>query len=518
MSIFEIPVYRAEVDLGLRDKILANASIAYCVQLEKWDEADPKVLAKWLENSPQFSKASVQDLYPTKSVLVTTNWNKNDDVFGRLPTWAARHTPVNKPTNLEHDEKQLVGHMTGTWAMDFDGKLIADDTAVDDLPHHFHLCNSAVIYKAWQDKALQERTTELIASIEQGEKFVSMECLFAGFDYAVVTDSGEHIIIPRDSTTAHLSQHLRAYGGEGSYDGCKIGRFLQNIIFTAKGYVNKPANSNSVIFASSDLFYFEEKPANLKTGVSLSSDRTAVAEHSIQREDLITMSENILQAQLDEVKQALANATGENKTLQDRLAKADVEKHESRIAELEGKLTAEMDDKEKKKKKADDAEAKAVELEAQVAALTEANTKLTEQVEAAEAAKVQASRVSLLVDGQIEKVKAEETVKQFSNLNDEQFSVIATTLIDAAKAQFGKDDKEDKDKDKDKDKKKTDKSKADEEVDDEGEASAEENNLENAEAEEEVEITSARENVDTNKTRTNLSKLIAKRLGTKTGE
>ena len=62
-------------------------------------------------------------MYYTKSILVTSNWNKNDDVFDNMEVWNARQTPEHKPTNLNHDEHVLVGHMTENWVMSLEGKV-----------------------------------------------------------------------------------------------------------------------------------------------------------------------------------------------------------------------------------------------------------------------------------------------------------------------------------------------------------------------------------------------------------
>jgi hypothetical protein len=56
------------------------------------------------------------DLYRVYSILVTSSWNKNDDIFSPEEVWAARDTPVFKPTNLEHkDKKPPLGLMSKTF-------------------------------------------------------------------------------------------------------------------------------------------------------------------------------------------------------------------------------------------------------------------------------------------------------------------------------------------------------------------------------------------------------------------
>jgi uncharacterized coiled-coil protein SlyX len=86
-----------------------------------------------------------------------------------------------------------------------------------------------------------------------------MECLFAGFDYAVIDQSGGSKVIARNEESSFLTKHLRAYGGTGEYEGYKIGRSLRDISFSGKGLVSRPANPRSIILDSSRAFSINEQ-------------------------------------------------------------------------------------------------------------------------------------------------------------------------------------------------------------------------------------------------------------------
>ena len=180
---------------------------------------------------------------------MSNNWNKNDDVFCSAEIWNSRNTPISKPSNLGHDESKIVGHINKVWGLNNEGDVISDNTTTRLLPELFHLACGSVIYTAYSSDKLVNQTNELIAEIESGEKFVSMECIFSDFSYAVGSN-GDYQIIERNDTSAFLSKHLRAYGGEGKYKGKTIGRLLKNITFVGKGYVDKPANPESIILSS----------------------------------------------------------------------------------------------------------------------------------------------------------------------------------------------------------------------------------------------------------------------------
>ena len=236
-------IYPQETDDGLAGKITASTTISYASIVEPSEVEQNQIKTKTL------AAVDDADLYYVQSILVSSSWNRNDDVFDRAEVWAARKTPEDKPTNLEHDENTIIGHITSNWPIDSEGKAIADDIGIDELPEKFHIVTGSVIYKAFSSPELKERAQKLIAEIEDGTKYVSMECYFKGFDYGLTDKvSGEYKVLARNDSTAYLTKYLRAYGGHGEHDNYKIGRVLRSITFSGKGFVDKPANPDSIIF------------------------------------------------------------------------------------------------------------------------------------------------------------------------------------------------------------------------------------------------------------------------------
>lgn len=439
-------IYKAEAKInGLVEKIKANQSISYAVALDPWAPSEREELLKQKLNDRfntyashlGYSKASIYDtdLYYTKSILVSTNWNLNDDVFSPLKVWEARHTPEHKRTNLEHDEKVLVGHMTNTWGLNTEGNLIPDDILIDDLPKFFHLANGAVIYTSWEDDDLNSRTDKLISQIKAGEKYVSMEALFMGFDYAVA-NGDDYYIIDRNEDTAFLTQHLRIYGGSGEFDGCRIGRLLRSINFCGKGYVDKPANPESIIFNDNKPFDFSkasvENPFKNKSGVSIlcsshidNTNNNKMENKSVSDDILKSLTDK--QAEVESLKAELA-------TLRDSQNTKALETLEAKVSSLEA-------DKNNLQVKLDEAVAsistltdEKSNLATELDKITKANEDLTNQIKTAEEAQTKANRISSLVDGGVDKTKATEKVELFANLSDDQFNAVAAELIAASKA------------------------------------------------------------------------------------
>lgn len=269
-------VYKQELLDGLSERIKSQASIAYCAPAVLVNRVDDKAALSMSRNIIDMVKASSNpnqvDLYYIKSVLVSTGWNKNDDVFDAEQTWAARNTPEDKQFNFMHNENDIIGHITGSYVVDRNGEKI--DAAENDVPSQFDIITEAVIYNSWTHPENRERMQKIISEIEQGKWFVSMECLFAGFDYAVQDQSGNSRLITRSEESAFLTKHLRAYGGTGEYEGYKIGRSLRDISFSGKGLVSRPANPRSIILDSSKAFSVKEESSisNVSKGDNNMSD------------------------------------------------------------------------------------------------------------------------------------------------------------------------------------------------------------------------------------------------------
>ena len=298
-----IKIYQKEIEDGVGDLVKSTASVAYCseatlhkgtVESAKEIIADENVLSKVIaENKDQI------DLYYLESVLVSCGWNKNDDVFMAESTWAARTTPEDKQFNFMHDENDIIGHITGSYVLTKDGKAVADDES--QMPEDFDIITQAVLYNSWTGAENQERMKKIIAEIEEGKWYVSMECLFAGFDYALIGEEGSAKVLARDEESAFLTKHLRAYGGTGEYQGYKVGRALKNISFSGKGLVAKPANPRSIIIKS--VAFDVDQNSNFNMGE-------------------FTMAENLLEKQLDEVRAELASAKAENEAIKAKIEEA----------------------------------------------------------------------------------------------------------------------------------------------------------------------------------------------------
>lgn len=354
-----VPVYGDERQAGLEEAILCPRPIAIASLPRLCDPyvLDEKSLASVLklgEGRARATNLNQPDLHYLSSLLVTSGWemtergvpagwNKNDDFFEPLEVWIARRTPEDKPVNYDHSCADIIGHITDNYPVDGQGVAVSEDLAADALPDKFHLLTRSVLYKSWEKAELQERMDQLLAEVPEGKWFVSMECLFHGFDY-VILESDKAKAIARNKETAFLTKHLRAYGGKGEYQGQKVGRLLRNIVFSGKGLVKKPANPDSVIFTSDDLNFAAAGYCSVSGPNQLESERTMAVELEKQLADLKAENERLQAALRDnDAKQVtdLKNKLAESETLLAKSGEAlkaateAAEAHKAQLADAE---------------------------------------------------------------------------------------------------------------------------------------------------------------------------------------
>ncbi len=416
-------IYESEINDGLGDILSKETSIACCGIAETYkpetSEEEVNNLKKVIaENSNEVSVAQNEqqiDLYYLKSILVSTGWNKNDDVFDPKELWDAKNTPEDKPFNFMHNEKDIIGHITGNKVVDYNGEEI--DIEKDDVPDKFNILTTSVIYTEWSDMDQRNRMNKIVSEIEDGKWFVSMECLFPEFDYALTSQDGSTKVVPRNEASAFLTKHLRAYGGSGEYQNYRVGRLLRNLSFSGKGLVSKPANPRSVILEGND--FFDESKAEILTISSIKEN---------------TMSDNH-DKQISDLQKELAEAKTANEALREKVV---AEKQ----AEFQAKVEA---------------------LEAEIAEKTEANETLSESLKQAEQAladkhddmekkmkelremkkkEAMMKRKAQLEEAGLEAEEAEATIADFNEVDDDTFDKVVALMKKKALKHADKEEEE----------------------------------------------------------------------------
>lgn len=424
-------IFASEIEDGLEEVLNSKASITYA------SEAQPSKSSHCIKNTDIKALAGIEDkdLYYSQSILVTTSWNKNDDIFDKNEVWAAKNTPIHKPTNLEHNEGIIVGHITSNWPITDDGILIDESTPIENLPNKYHILTGSVIYAGYTEKDLKERAEKLIAEIENGTKYVSMECFFKGFDYGLINKStGEYKILNRSDATAFLTKHLRAYGGLGEYQDHKIGRVLRQITFSGKGFVDKPANPESVIFTKNSI-NFDKNISLAETNKEKNNDFSNIGVFSNQAN--LKETDMSLEKEVVEIKEkieAMADckaAVTEAQTLASDLENKNTElqnalkAQEGVLAETKTALELALAEKEEAAKKmAEDMKKKEEEMMKMKAEFDAANEILAAYKDKeAEMMKKEKKmkRMATLIETGLDTELATSTVEKFESLDDASF-------------------------------------------------------------------------------------------------
>lgn len=255
-------IYEAEKSLGMSDApIVATAELLGGIDDAKVVEAVKKYRSQYekewdLKNLPK-------GVMLTHGILVSTNWNGNDDVFTPSETWAAVRTPALKPVNMMHRFKEkkaeIIGVISNSIPVDDDMKYCYPEEG--KIPDKFHILVSNMLWESY----FPETCGKLKKAIAEKKGYLSMECTSDDFGYALRKDGSDVVnLLPRNEITAHLTKSLRAHKGTGTVEingeSYRIGRWLRGIVFTGVAYVDVPANPESIVFED----YLSHTTASLK--------------------------------------------------------------------------------------------------------------------------------------------------------------------------------------------------------------------------------------------------------------
>lgn len=308
-----------------------------------------RAVASSLKDKYGFDLKPQMDLLYLESCLVSAGVragvNDNDDIFTREECWAARHTPVLKPFNWQHQDKDIVGVIYTVQARDLSGTVL--DINSDTVPDSdFDLWTEAVIFRLIHP----DRAREVEARAKSNDLYVSMEAWFDDYGYGLYNKNGLSRIVARNEKTAFLDKHLRAAGGVGKYHDpesgqeMRIGRVLRSITFGGCGLVDHPANKRSVITTTEVMASLNEQDEIeiflqkvLESEGSPSQELVMNTQANVKNDDVETVITNVL----DKRDQVAAKAAAEQ-ALQARASTAEATSQELTVknAELNKALEA----------------------------------------------------------------------------------------------------------------------------------------------------------------------------------
>lgn len=406
----EFTVFEQEKLDGLEEIIINNAKAGqqFYVKTNNIPSIDKHI-----------SKASQQldpTLHQLDSILCSIGTNENDDVFLGEEVYAARNSPVDKPVNVDHVAKDIIGHIKAYMLLDTDFNIIPEDTPFNELPEKFHLATSAVIYKSWEDDKEEERVLDIIEKANAGEKFVSMECFFKGFDYGLTNSkTNEKYVIARNKDTSFLTKALRIYGGSGKFKEYTVCRVLRNIVFNGKGIVDNPANKESIIFSNTSPFAHAKLQDNVYD----------ILETPINKEMIMADTNDTL---ITELKASKANLEAKVAELEGKLSEVSTASVKTQIAELEKSVASKDSEIEALTKKVTDLETVKAEINAKLGEVTKTAEEATAKLDAIAKETIKNTRINTLVKAGLKLDDAVAKAEKFAALDDDMFGeVVALT-------------------------------------------------------------------------------------------
>lgn len=253
-----IKIYQNEIKAGLANQIAkASTSIATTLFVPENLSSDTTV-AKTFDDYSYYRPTDCMQLW---AVLVSTTWNKNDDVFIQEDTWKARRTPVFKPANMEHQgnentDNTIFGVIADSVCANDKMERCSEESYNEDdgeytfNPEFKHLIANILLW----EKYFPSTVANIKKGIEDGVMGVSMECIFKDFGYALQKEGedSEIMLMERNDITSFMTLSLRSYGGSGKInvngENYRIGRWLKDFTFSGIGFTTNPANPESIIF------------------------------------------------------------------------------------------------------------------------------------------------------------------------------------------------------------------------------------------------------------------------------
>jgi len=258
-----------------------------------------------------------------------------------------------------------------------------------------------------------------------------MEAWFGNFAYALLDENTDSIqIVERTQSNTELDKYLRCFGGDGKYDGKRIGRVLMDMTFGGMGIVDHPANprSGGIVHASEDNNDLEINlmPEEIRDAVKAELD---ALNHKKEFEKAL--------AQVDELTQQNAIAAENLERMAEKINRAEEAKNaaDAILAALGKKLDSVI---------GDDADAESVEAKLDIVLAKSSEAKATDEEilkeleelrafkDEAEAAKAEAEKAALietrkaevkeLLGEDIEEEILESVIAKIADLDDEAYA------------------------------------------------------------------------------------------------
>ncbi len=331
-----------------KDKYLALASL---VDLEKF--------------VPNVDTEENYDLLPVAfNAFVANRVNKNGDVVDTETALAMYKNFINKPVNIEHNRKSVIGTILTAGFSSFGEDKPLTEEEVKESKEPFNITLGGIVWKITdQDLANKIENSSDPTSEDYMNISASWELGFNDYNIVVVEDGEEKNIgnakeISDPKEIEELESKLRGFGGEGKLEdgSCIYRKVINKVIPLGIGLTEAPAaDVKGVLTASEEkedtqieaevAEQKEEKISqNTKTNVSIRKVEAMKIENitDINDESLQTLKASAIHEYIKEsLRDASEKFTSEKQEKDGALSEAQ-EKHEGLLKEQES-LKAELE-------------------------------------------------------------------------------------------------------------------------------------------------------------------------------
>ena len=178
------------------------------------------------------------------NAAVANKFNKNGDGVDSKTAVAIKDYFIHKPTNIEHNKKNIVGHVVGASLSDFETNEIIDESDAKESAEPFNIALSAVIYRS-VNPDFAHLVEESVEEDSSNYQVVSASWEIGFNDYAIAVGGKDlekcKIIVGEEKE--EYSEFLKCHGGNGRTDeGEEVNRLIIGDIYPVGiGFTANPA-------------------------------------------------------------------------------------------------------------------------------------------------------------------------------------------------------------------------------------------------------------------------------------
>jgi hypothetical protein len=187
------------------------------------------------------------------NAAVVNKFNKNGDGIDSNTALAIKDYFVHKPTNIEHNRDQVVGHIVSSGFSSYEDSVIMSDEQVKSQEEPFNISLAAVVYK----NSSPQFSDLLESSADENGDFstiisTSWELGFNEFAVSIGSENLKDNEVVYGEDVEKYKEHLVAFGGSGKLeDGRTVHRLVTGEVYPlGVAFTTKPAaDVNGVLLA-----------------------------------------------------------------------------------------------------------------------------------------------------------------------------------------------------------------------------------------------------------------------------